>query len=104
MLESIRKGQRWLTLLLVAFVGAVFVFFMGVGGQFGPGSPSGNAVVQISDTQMLEGDFNRLRARLEQFYRDEMGEQFDGREQEDALNALALRELVGHEVVWRFAR
>ena len=104
MLESIRKGQRWLTLLLVAFVGAVFVFFMGVGGQFGPGSPSGNAVVQISDTQMLEGDFNRLRARLEQFYRDEMGEQFDGREQEDALNALALRELVNQVVLAHSAR
>ncbi|MAJ62347.1 MAG: hypothetical protein CBC48_22210, partial [bacterium TMED88] len=104
MLESIRKGQRWLTLLLVAFVGAVFVFFMGVGGQFGPSSPSGKSIVQISGTQMSEGDFNRLRARLEQFYRDEMGEQFDGREQADALNALALRELVNQVVLAHSAR
>ncbi|MDG2285520.1 MAG: SurA N-terminal domain-containing protein, partial [Alphaproteobacteria bacterium] len=104
MLESIRKGQRWLTLLLIAFVGAVFVFFMGVGGQLGPSTPSGNAVVRTSGTQMLESDFGRLRERLEQFYRDEMGEEFNGREQSDALDALALRELVNQVVLAHSAR
>ena len=38
MLETIRKGQRWLVLFLVTFIGFVFVFFMGVGGA--PGQPA----------------------------------------------------------------
>ena len=104
MLESIRKGQRWLTLLLIAFVGAVFVFFMGVGGQFGPGTPSGNAVVHTSGAQFLETDYNRVRERLEQFYRDEMGDDFDARNQSDALDALALRQLVDQAVLAHSAR
>ena len=56
MLESIRKGQRWLTLLLVTFVGAVFVFFMGVGGGLSPGVPSGTAIVELGDFRMDRND------------------------------------------------
>ena len=94
MLESIRKGQRWLTLLLVTFVGAVFVFFMGVGGQFGPAGPTGNAVIELDDIRLQVADYQRLRARLEQFYSEQLGEQFDSRAQSDALDDLTLRQLV----------
>ena len=32
MLETLRRGQRWLTGLFVLAVGAVFIFFIGLGG------------------------------------------------------------------------
>jgi len=32
MLDSFRKGQRWLSLIFVSVIGLVFVFFLGVGG------------------------------------------------------------------------
>ena len=57
MLESIRRGQRWLTLLLVAFVGAVFVFFMGVGGQPGVGTPSGKTIIELGDFRLDLRDY-----------------------------------------------
>ena len=104
MLESIRKGQRWLTLLLVTFVGAVFVFFMGVGGQFGPAGPTGNAVIELDDIRLQVADYQRLRARLEQFYSEQLGEQFDSRAQSDALDDLTLRQLVDQVVLAWSAR
>lgn len=104
MLESIRKGQRWLTLLLVTFVGAVFVFFMGVGGQFGPAGPTGNAVVEVDDIRMQIGDFQRLRARQEEYYREQLGDQYDARSTGELLDAQSLRALVDGAVLAHSAR
>lgn len=104
MLESIRKGQRWLTLLLVTFVGGVFVFFMGVGGQFGPGRPTGNAVVELDDMRMQVSDFQRVRANQEELYREQLGDQFDSRSTGAFLDAQSLRQLVDTLVMARSAR
>jgi peptidyl-prolyl cis-trans isomerase D len=104
MLESIRRGQRWLTLLLVTFVGGVFVFFMGVGGQFGPGRPTGNAVVELGDMRMSVADFQRVRARQEELYREQLGEQFDARATAAFLDSQSLRQLVDGVVMAESAR
>jgi peptidyl-prolyl cis-trans isomerase D len=94
MLESFRRGQRWLTLALVIFVGGVFVFFMGVGGGLQSGGPTGNAVVELGDTRMQVTDFQRLRARHEQAYRQQAGDQFDARAVSGLLDSQTLRTMV----------
>lgn len=104
MLESIRKGQRWLTLLLVTFVGAVFVFFMGVGGGLSPGVPSGTAIVELGDFRMDRNDFQRLRARQEQTLREQLGDGFDAKAMGTYLDAQTLTTLVDSVVLAQSAR
>ncbi len=60
-----RRGQRWLTLIFVSVIGAVFVFFLGSGGGFGPATPTGNAVVQLDDIRLTQIDLGRERAAIE---------------------------------------
>jgi peptidyl-prolyl cis-trans isomerase D len=99
MLESIRRGQRWLTLILVAFVGAVFVFFMGTGGQSGSGSPSGKMVIQLGDFNLDTGDYQRLRARQEQVYREQAGDSFNAQALRPFLDSQTLRSLIDSVVL-----
>ena len=104
MLESIRRGQRWLTLLLVAFVGAVFVFFMGVGGQPGVGTPSGKTIIELGDFRLDLRDYQRLRARQEELFREQSGDGFDARAAAPFLDAQALRSLVDTVVLAQSAK
>jgi peptidyl-prolyl cis-trans isomerase D len=105
MLDIMRKGQRWLTLLFVSVIGAVFVFFMGAGGGFGPGDgPTGNAVVQLRDTRLSINDFQRLRTQQESMFREQMGEQFDSRTAAAFLDSQTLRVLVESAVLADSAR
>ena len=60
MLESMRKGQRWLTGLFVLLIGGVFVFFMGLGAPLQTG-PSQGMVVELGDIRMAVADFQRIR-------------------------------------------
>ncbi|MEZ4332688.1 MAG: SurA N-terminal domain-containing protein [Myxococcota bacterium] len=77
MLDSLRRGQRWLILIFVSVIGFVFVFFLGTGGGFGPGTPSGNAVVQLDDVRLTQIDLGRERAQLEDRLRAELGDAYD---------------------------
>ncbi len=77
MLDSFRKGQRWLSLIFVSVIGLVFVFFLGVGGGTGPGTPSGNVIVQLDETKLTSRDFEREKANLEARLRQELGEAYD---------------------------
>jgi peptidyl-prolyl cis-trans isomerase D len=77
LLDSFRKGQRWLSLIFVSVIGLVFVFFLGVGGGSGPGTPSGNVIVQLDDTKLTSRDFEREKAKLEARLRQELGDAFD---------------------------
>lgn len=77
MLDSFRKGQRWLSLIFVSVIGLVFVFFLGVGGGSGPGTPSGNYIVQLDETKLTSRDFEREKANLEARLRQELGEAYD---------------------------
>jgi peptidyl-prolyl cis-trans isomerase D len=77
LLESFRRGQRWLTFIFVSVIGLVFVFFLGVGGSFGPTAPRGNAIVQIDDLTLTERDFARVRRDTEERLRAQFGDQFE---------------------------
>jgi peptidyl-prolyl cis-trans isomerase D len=77
LLDTFRKGQRWLSLIFVSIIGLVFVFFLGAGGGSGPGTPSGNFIVQLDDTKLTSRDFEREKANLEARLRQDLGDAYD---------------------------
>jgi len=77
LLDSFRKGQRWLSLIFVSVIGLVFVFFLGVGGGGGPSTPSGNAIVQLDDIRLTSRDLAREKSNLEAQLRDQLGDSYD---------------------------
>ncbi len=93
MLDSFRKGQRWLTGIIIALVGFVFVLFMGVGDGLRPSGPSGNLVLELGDIRLGTADFYRLRDQNEQALRDRAGDQFDEKTAGPFLDAQTLRNL-----------
>ena len=64
MLRFLRRGQRWLTLLIVAGVGVVFVFFTGWGAP--SSGPTAGTVVEVGSYQFGLRDFERIRAQREE--------------------------------------
>ncbi|MEZ4289974.1 MAG: SurA N-terminal domain-containing protein [Myxococcota bacterium] len=99
MLESLRKGQRWLTLLFVSVIGLVFVFFLGTGGGFGPATPAGNAVVQLDELRLTQTDFARERAATEAQLRAQLGDAFDQIGGSQFVDAQALGALINKVVL-----
>lgn len=104
MLESMRRGQRWLTLIFVSVIGAVFVFFFGTGGGFGPAAPSGNAVVQLDDVRLGADDLARERSAMEDRLRSELGDAYDQLGADRYLETQALSRLVNQLVLAEAAR
>lgn len=94
MLESLRRGQRWLTLIFVVVIGLVFVFFLGTGGGLGPSTPTGNAIVQLDEIRLTQTDLGRERATMEQRLRDELGDAFDQLGAEKYLDSQALSQMI----------
>lgn len=100
MLETIRRGQRWLVGIFVAVIGGVFVFFMGWRApHFQPGH---SPVVELGDLRFQLADFERTRAEREAEYRKLLGDQFDARGadsflREQTLGALVDRAILAHE-------
>jgi peptidyl-prolyl cis-trans isomerase D len=99
MLESIRRGQKWLTGILVALVGGVFVFFMGLGQPLERGAPSQGSVVQLGDINLGQPDFLRVRAQHNDAYREQLGDQYDSKLGRSFLAAQALRTLIDRAVL-----
>jgi len=99
MLESIRRGQKWLTGILVALVGGVFVFFMGLGGPMQQGAPSQGTVVELGSIRLDQRDFLRVRAQQSDAYRDQLGDQFNSKVGRSFLDAQALRTLVNRAIL-----
>jgi peptidyl-prolyl cis-trans isomerase D len=93
-LDSFRKGQRWLTLFIVGTIGVVFVFFMGWGGGGSPQRPAGSSVVELADIHLDVTDFQRMRTRQESIYRERLGDQFDSRAARSFLDSSTLSSLV----------
>ncbi len=94
-----RRGQRWLTLIFVSVIGAVFVFFLGSGGGFGPATPTGNAVVQLDDVRLTQIDLGRERSAMEDRLRAELGDAYDQLGADQYLDSQALSRLVNQLVL-----
>jgi len=93
MLNSLRKGQRWLTLIFIVLIGGVFVLFMGVGDGFRRGGPSGSAIIELGDIRLEASDFYRLRSQNEESLRERVGDDFDPKAVRAFLDAQTLRSL-----------
>lgn len=94
MLEQIRKGQRWLTGILIALVGVVFIFFMGLGGPMQDQGPSQGLVVELGDIRLSTSDFQRIRAQQAEMYRQQLADQYDTDIAGSYIDAQSLRTLV----------
>lgn len=99
MLESIRRGQKWLTGILVALVGGVFVFFMGLGQPLQPGEVSQGTVVQLGDLRLDRSAFLRVRKQQADAYQDQLGDQFNSKVGRSFLDAQALRVLTDRAIL-----
>ena len=105
MLESFRKGQRWLTLIFVASIGGVFIFFFGSGGGgIGPATPTGNAIVQLDDVQLMQRDFQRVSSQREQQLREQLGAAYEQLNADQIVASQALQQLVNGLVLAAAAR
>ncbi len=97
MLGTIRKGQRWLTALIVVGVGAVFAIYMGTGSP--QRTRSATAVVQVGPYQIGIAEFERNRTQQEEQYRQMLGDQFDPRALRDSLDMSTARLLVERAIL-----
>jgi len=92
MLDTLRRGQRWLTALFVLAVGGVFVFFIGIGQPLQGRQAS--SIVKVGPYQYDRSDFERLRERRETQIQESVGEGYDARAMRDTLDQLTLQSLV----------
>jgi peptidyl-prolyl cis-trans isomerase D len=102
MLDAIRKGQRWLTAVIVVGVGAVFAIYMGAGSP--RRTRSATAVVQVGPHQVGIREFQRTRAQQEEQYRQILGDEFDARALRDSLDMSTARLLVDRAILALEAR
>ena len=99
MLETMRNSQRWLTGLFVAVIGAVFVFFIGLGGPLTDGGPAGNAIIKVGDIKVVPADFYRARdAQLEQV-RERFPDSLDDDAIQSFLDTETIRQLTDKAVL-----
>jgi peptidyl-prolyl cis-trans isomerase D len=97
MLEILRRGQRWWTMLVVFFVGGVFAIFIGLGGPLSRGSSG--AVVQVGPYQMGLSEYERVRTQRETEFRQALGESYDARQLRQTIDAAAARILVQRAIL-----
>ena len=92
MLKVIRQGQRWVTGFFVIAIGAVFVFYLGIGGGGRRSTPG--IVVEIGEQAYGLMEFQRVRAQNEFMLQQQLGEQYDARALRDTLDRMAIQALV----------
>ena len=92
MLKAMRHGQRWVTGLFIATIGAVFVFYLG-SGSGGRRSVQG-VVVQVGPDQFGVREFSRIRADRESIFEQQMGSEYDARAMSDAVDQVAIQALI----------
>ncbi len=90
MLRFLRRGQRWLTALIVVCVGGVFAVFIGIGA---PLQGRGAAVVGVGPYQFGISEFDRERKQREEQYRQALGDQFDAKALSESLDMLTAQVL-----------
>jgi parvulin-like peptidyl-prolyl isomerase len=91
MLRFLRRGQRWLTALIVVGVGGVFAVFIGVGAPLQMGA--GSAVIGVGSYEFGITEFERERRQREEQYREALGEQFDAKALSQSLDMLTAQVL-----------
>lgn len=105
LLETFRKGQRWLTLIFVAAISAVFIFFFGSGGGgIGPTTPTGNAIVQLDDVSLMSRDLRRVQRANERALREQLGDAYDQLNADQIAASQSLGQLVNGLVLASAAR
>src|SRR5258706_3387017 len=92
MLRVLRTGQRWLTALLIAGIGTVFVVFLGLQGP--SKFVSGTEIVKVGPLEFGLPEFERVRERREQAFQAELGDRFDSHAMRETLDNLAARDLM----------
>ena len=92
MLDTLRRGQRWLTGLFVALVGGVFILFIGIGQPLR--GRQANTVVQVGRYQYDRNDFERVRERREEQIHQNVGDGYDARAMRDSVDQLTIQTLV----------
>jgi peptidyl-prolyl cis-trans isomerase D len=99
LLESIRKGQRWLTFIFVGTIGLVFVFFFGTGGGLqGSNTPTGNAIIELDDVRLTSIDLAREKESIETRLRDQLGDAYDQIGADRYLDSQALNSLLSNVI------
>jgi len=91
-LETLRRGQRWLTGLFVLAVGAVFIFFIGLGGPLR--GRQDTTIVQVGPYEYGRDVFERVRERREAQIQEGLGDGYDARAMRDTLDQLTVQTLV----------
>jgi peptidyl-prolyl cis-trans isomerase D len=99
MLDSFRRGQRWLTGIFIVVIGGVFVFFMGLGGPMGQNQPAGQAVIEIGDIKVSRGDYLRERQSQLDRFRDSLGDQLNSAGATAFIDAQTMGRLVDAAVM-----
>ena len=100
MLDSFRKGQRWLTLIFVASIGVVFIFFFGSGGGgLGPAGPTGSSIVELDEIKLTSRDFSRQQRLTENQLRQQLGEAYDQVGANRYVDAQALSAMINSVVL-----
>jgi peptidyl-prolyl cis-trans isomerase D len=92
MLDTLRRGQRWLTGLFVLLVGGVFILFIGIGQPLR--GRQANTVVHVGHYQYDRNDFERIRERREEQIQQSVGDGYDARAMRDSLDQMAIQSLV----------
>jgi peptidyl-prolyl cis-trans isomerase D len=92
MLRVLRTGQRWLTAMLIAGIGTVFVVFLGLQGP--SRFTAATDIVKVGPLEFGLPEFERVRERREQALQAELGDRYEARAMRETLDNLAARELV----------
>ena len=99
MLETLRRGQRWLTGLFVLAIGGVFILFIGLGGPLRGHRDS--SIVQVGPYEYSRDVFERVRERREAQIQQSLGDGYDARnpEMRKYLDDSAAQDLVNRALL-----
>ena len=99
MLEQMRRGQRWLTVIFIGVIGGVFVFFVGLGGPLTGQGPAGNAIIQAGQIHVYPGDFYRTRAAQQERLQEQFKDSLDSDAVQTFLDSETLRRLTENAIL-----
>ena len=92
MLKILRQGQRWVTGLFIATIGAVFVFYLGAGG--GGRRATSGTLVQVGPDHFGVREFSRIRTDRESIFQQQLGAEYDARAMSDTIDQMAIQALI----------